>query len=53
MDAALFPDGAPELGDTIQDHHDRMDMAWALSVLMGHRDLVRRLATEAGGQLAT
>jgi hypothetical protein len=53
METALFPDGPPPLPDTIQDHHDRMDMAWALSVLMGHRDLIRRLATEAGAQMTT
>ena len=51
IDTALFPSGPPPLPDTLQDHHDRMDMAWAISVLMGHRDLVRRLAAEAGGRL--
>ncbi|MFW3170417.1 DUF222 domain-containing protein [Geodermatophilus sp. CPCC 206100] len=48
MDAALFPGGPPRLPATLQDHHDRMDLEWAVSVLMGHREFVRRLATEAG-----
>ena len=48
LDAVLFPDGPPDLRNTIQDHYDRMDLRYAIGVLMDNRDLVRRLAAEAG-----
>jgi len=44
----LFPDGEPPLADTLQERYDHMDLPWAIAVLMGNRDLVRRLAAEAG-----
>ena len=44
----LFPDGEPPLADTLQEHYDRMDLRFAIGVLMGNRDLARRLAAEAG-----
>ena len=44
----LFPDGEPPLPDSQQQQHDRMDLRWAIAVLMGNRDLTRRLAAEAG-----
>ena len=44
----LFPDGEPPLADSLQEHYDRMDLRFAIGVLMGNRDLVRRLAAEAG-----
>ena len=43
-----FPDGEPALPDTLQRHYDRMDLHFAIGVLMGNRDVVRRLAAEAG-----
>jgi hypothetical protein len=44
----LFPDGEPTLPDTLQEHYDRMDLRFAIGVLMGNRDVIRRLAAEAG-----
>lgn len=44
----LFPDGEPALAATIQERFDRMDLHFAIGVLMGNRDLARRLAAEAG-----
>ena len=44
----LFPDGEPRLADSLQERYDRMDLRHAVGVLMGNRDLARRLATEAG-----
>jgi hypothetical protein len=44
----LFPDGEPELPDVMQQRYDRMDLRYAIDVLMGNRELARRLATEAG-----
>jgi hypothetical protein len=48
LDTALFPDGPADLPHTIQDHYDRMDLRYAIGVLMDNRDLVRRLAADAG-----
>jgi hypothetical protein len=48
LSRVLFPAGEPALADTIQDHYDRMDLHFAIGVLMGNRDLVRRLSVEAG-----
>jgi hypothetical protein len=44
----LFPEGEPHLADFLQERYDRMDLRHAVGVLMGNRDLARRLATEAG-----
>ncbi len=44
----LFPDGEPVLPDSLQERYDRMDLRHAIGVLMGNRDLARRLAAEAG-----
>ncbi|MFP5370573.1 MAG: hypothetical protein ACLGI3_07465 [Actinomycetes bacterium] len=43
----LFPEGEPSLPDGLQERYDRMDLRFAVGVLMGNRDLVRRLAAEA------
>ncbi|MDP9434479.1 MAG: HNH endonuclease [Actinomycetota bacterium] len=43
----LFPDGEPTLPDGLQERYDHMDLRFAIGVLMGNRDLVRRLAAEA------
>ncbi|MGY1616005.1 DUF222 domain-containing protein [Geodermatophilus sp. SYSU D00691] len=48
LDATLFPHGAPDLPETIQDRYDPLDVRYAVGVLMGNRDLLRRLAAEAG-----
>jgi hypothetical protein len=44
----LFPDGEPPLPESLQERFDRMDLRYAVGVLMGNRDLARRLAVEAG-----
>jgi hypothetical protein len=36
------------LPDSLQERYDRMDLRHAIGVLMGNRDLARRLAAEAG-----
>ena len=48
MSHVLFPDGEPALDDVRQERYDRMDLRFAIGVLMGNRDLARRLAAEAG-----
>lgn len=48
LDRILFPDGAPPRPESREAHYDRMDMAWAISVLMGNRDVVRRREAERG-----
>ncbi|MGY1834810.1 DUF222 domain-containing protein [Blastococcus sp. SYSU DS0510] len=48
LDRVLFPEGPPDLSTQGAAPHDRLDMAWAIAVLMGNRDLVRRLAAEGG-----
>ncbi|WP_167762179.1 hypothetical protein [Blastococcus sp. CT_GayMR20] len=42
------PDGEPPLGGTLQDRCDHRDLPWAITVLMGNRDLIRGPAAEAG-----
>jgi hypothetical protein len=50
MDRVLFPDGPPgDLPDTLQERYDRMNLRYAVGVLMTNRDLVRRLAAAAAG----
>jgi hypothetical protein len=46
LDRILFPEGAPPRPAPREAPHDRMDTAWAISVLMGNRDLLRRLEAE-------
>ena len=49
VSGVLFPDGEPPgLPDTLAAGGERMSLAWAVSVLMDHRDLARRMAAEAG-----
>jgi hypothetical protein len=48
LSRVLFPDGEPTLADSLQERYDRMDLRFAIGVLMGNRDLVRRLTAEAG-----
>jgi hypothetical protein len=48
LSRVLFPDGEPSLADSLQERYDRMDLRHAIGVLMGNRDLTRRLAAEAG-----
>ncbi len=47
--ATLFPDGEPRLPDALPASGERMDVRYVVGVLMGNRDLVRRLAAEAAG----
>jgi hypothetical protein len=48
----LFPDGRrDDLPPSLQQRYDRLDMAYAIGVLMTNRDLTRRLAAEAGARL--
>lgn len=48
LSRVLFPGGEPALADSLQEGYDRLDLRFALGVLMDNRDLARRLATEAG-----
>lgn len=47
--ATLFPDGEPQLPHAMPAGGERMDVRYVIGVLMGNRDLVRRLAAEAAG----
>jgi hypothetical protein len=46
--ATLFPGGEPPLPDVMPVNGERMDVRYVIGVLMGNRDLVRRLAAEQG-----
>ena len=48
----LFPAGAPPLPDAMHVNGERMNMAYVVGVLMGNRDLERRLAAEAKGEFS-
>jgi hypothetical protein len=52
MTRVLFPDGPPPLPDAMHVNGERMDMRYVVGVLMGNRDLERRLAAEARGEPA-
>ena len=44
-----FPGGAPPLADAMHAKWERVNMDYVVGVLMGNRDLERRLAAEAKG----
>jgi hypothetical protein len=46
--ATLFPSGEPPLPEAMHVNGERMDVRYVVGVLMGNRDLVRRLAAETG-----
>ena len=48
MSRALFPTGEPPLPEVTYVDGERMDLRYAGGVLMSHRDLIRRIAAEAG-----
>jgi Domain of unknown function (DUF222)/HNH endonuclease len=48
----LFPHGEPDLPDAMPETGERIDLGYVVSVLLGNRDLGRRLATEAGAASA-
>ena len=49
VSAVVFPAGEPpDLPDTLESGGERMDIEWAVSVLIQNRDLDRRLAAELG-----
>jgi hypothetical protein len=49
ISSVLFPDGEPlDLPDTLEAGGERMSLTWAVSVLIGNRDVARRLAAEVG-----
>jgi hypothetical protein len=50
MTRVLFPDGPPSLPDAMPVNGERIDMRYVVGVLMGNRDLERRLAAEARGE---
>ncbi|UOY00660.1 HNH endonuclease signature motif containing protein [Blastococcus sp. PRF04-17] len=52
MSRVLFPDGEPALAGHIQERSERLDLHWAIGVLIGNRDLARKLAAEAGVMLS-
>jgi hypothetical protein len=45
----LFPDRLPDLPDAVPVNGEPMDLAYVVGVLLGNRDLERRLAAENGG----
>jgi hypothetical protein len=45
----LFPEAVPDLPDAMGANGERMDLAYVVGVLMGNRDLDRRLRAEASG----
>ena len=45
----LFPDLSPDLPDAMQVNGEPMDLAYVVGVLLGNRDLERRLAAENAG----
>ncbi len=53
LNRALYPDGEPNLPDSFHQRYDRLDLRYAVGVLMAHRDLTRRLAAEAGVPVTT
>ena len=50
--ATLFPGGEPDLPEAMHVNGERMDVRYVVGVLMGNRDLVRRLAVEQGVPMA-
>ena len=46
--ALLFPTGEPPLPDAMHVNGERMDLRYVVSVLIGHRDYLRRWETETG-----
>ena len=44
----LFPAGEPPLPDAMHANGERMDLRYVVSVLMGHRDFLRRCEAESG-----
>jgi hypothetical protein len=48
VSALLFPAGEPELPEAMHVNGERMDLRYVVGVLMGNRDLTRRLAAETG-----
>jgi hypothetical protein len=50
MTRLLFPAGSPPMPEAMRANWERMNMAYVIGVLMGNRDLQRRLAAEAKGE---
>jgi hypothetical protein len=50
--ATLFPDGEPPTPEAMHVNGERMDVRYVVGVLMGNRDLVRRLAAEQEASMA-
>ncbi|GAB3320933.1 HNH endonuclease signature motif containing protein [Geodermatophilus aquaeductus] len=48
----LFPDRAPDLPDTLAVGGERMSLSYVVGVLLGNRDLERRLRAGNGGGLS-
>jgi hypothetical protein len=44
----LFSDGEPALPHSLRERYDRMDLRYAVGVLMDNRDLARRLTADTG-----
>jgi hypothetical protein len=51
LDRVLFPDGAPPRPAPRDAPYERLHLDWALGILMGNRDLVRRLEHERAPHL--
>ena len=45
----VFPGGEPPLPEAMQANGERADIRYVVGVLMGNRDLLRRLAAENAG----
>ena len=48
----LFPEAVPDLPEAMNANGERMDLTYVVGVLMGNRDLDRRLRADASGELA-
>ncbi|SDF47423.1 HNH endonuclease [Blastococcus fimeti] len=48
LDRILFPDGAPPRPTPRDVPYERLNMAWAIGVLMDHREFVRRREADRG-----
>ncbi len=53
MGGLLYLSGEPDLPDAMPVNGERIDLGYVVSVLMGHREFVRRLVSEAGLDPAT
>ena len=53
MSRTLLPAGEPPLAETMPVNGERMDLRYAIGVLMSHHNFIHRLAAEAGSAPAS